>query len=299
MDLKQLEYFINVAEHGSFSKAALVLHIAQPALSRQVRALEIELRETLLLRNGRGVALTEAGQRLMEHGRAILQLVEQARDDLGARRDEPLGHIVVAMPPTLARLHTLALIKRFRVEMPRARLAIMEGFSVHITEWLLSGRADLALVYNPDPLPALAIQPLQDERLSLVSPVDAAPPGPVPLKDLPLYPLVLPQRGYIFRKLMETAAAFAQVQLNVAWEVSSLPVILDLVSAGLGHAALGESALSAFAHPERLAITPFQDADIKSTLCLITPTQKRSTPLQERTAALLKDLVQAPTTAAA
>ncbi|MGS0755628.1 LysR family transcriptional regulator [Roseateles sp. GG27B] len=77
MDLKQLEYFINVAEHGSFSKAALVLQIAQPALSRQVRALEIELRETLLLRNGRGVALTEAGQRLMEHGRAILQLVEQ------------------------------------------------------------------------------------------------------------------------------------------------------------------------------------------------------------------------------
>ncbi|MGS0755627.1 LysR substrate-binding domain-containing protein [Roseateles sp. GG27B] len=161
----------------------------------------------------------------------------------------------------------------------------------------VSGRADLALVYNPEPLPALAIQPLQDEKLSLISPVDAAPPGPVPLKDLPLYPLVLPQRGCNFRKLMETAAAFAQVPLNVAWEVSSLPVILDLVSAGLGHAALGESALSAFAHPERLAITPFQDADIKSTLCLIT--QKRSTPLQERTAALLKELVQTPATAAA
>ena len=65
MDLKQIEYFVHVAELGSFSKAAVVLDIAQPALSRQVRALETELREVLLLRNGRGVKLTDAGQRLL------------------------------------------------------------------------------------------------------------------------------------------------------------------------------------------------------------------------------------------
>ena len=82
MNLKQLEYFVHVAELGSFSKASLVLDIAQPALSRQVRALETDLRETLLIRNGRGVTLTEAGQRLFEHGTAILQSVAQARDDM-------------------------------------------------------------------------------------------------------------------------------------------------------------------------------------------------------------------------
>ncbi|MDB5575958.1 MAG: ligR, partial [Bradyrhizobium sp.] len=73
MNLKQLEYFVHVAELGSFSKAAVVLDIAQPALSRQVRSLETELRQQLFLRNGRGVALTDAGKRLFDHSVAVLQ----------------------------------------------------------------------------------------------------------------------------------------------------------------------------------------------------------------------------------
>src|SRR5476651_351247 len=95
MNLKQLDYFVHVAELGSFSKAALVLDIAQPALSRQVRGLETELRENLFLRNGRGVALTDAGKRLFDHGVAILRLVAHAREDLGASRDEARGRVTV------------------------------------------------------------------------------------------------------------------------------------------------------------------------------------------------------------
>ena len=75
MDLKQLEYFVRVAELGSFTRASSVLDIAQPALSRQVRLLEVELRQNLLLRNGRGVTTTEAGKLLLEHGRGILHQV--------------------------------------------------------------------------------------------------------------------------------------------------------------------------------------------------------------------------------
>ncbi|WP_343637730.1 LysR family transcriptional regulator [Roseateles sp.] len=292
MTLNQLEYFIQVAEHGSFSKAALVLGVAQPALSRQVRALETELHETLFLRNGRGVELTEAGRRLLEHGQGILHLVAQARDDLSAHRHEPLGQIVVAMPPTQARLHTLPLIEAFRVACPRARLVVMEGFSAHLTEWLVSGRADLALVYNPEPLPALEILPLREESLRLLSPAGAAPPGPLTLAGLSRYPLVMPQRGHVFRKRMEEAAAMAGVQLRVDWEVSSVPAILELVGAGLGHAALSEDVLRAFEHPERLAVTPFADADVRMTLCLVTPALKRSTPLTQRTAALLMRLAR-------
>ncbi|CAM3844086.1 LysR family transcriptional regulator [Roseateles saccharophilus] len=294
MTLNQIEYFIQVAEHGSFSKAALVLGVAQPALSRQVRALETELHETLFLRNGRGVELTEAGRRLLEHGQGILHLVAQARDDLSAHRNEPVGQIVVAMPPTQARLLTLPLIEAFRASCPRARLVVMEGFSTHLTEWLVSGRADLALVYNPEPLAALEILPLREERLVLLSPAGAAPPGPLTLAGLSRYPLVMPQRGQVFRKRMEDAAAMAGVQLRVDWEVSSVPAILDLVAAGLGHAALGEDALRAFEHPERLAVTPFADARVHTTLCLVTPALKRSTPLTQRTAALLMKLVREP-----
>ena len=114
MNLKQLEYFVQVAELGSFSKAAGVLDIAQPALSRQVRSLETELSQQLFLRNGRGVALTDAGKRLFDHSVAVLQLVEHAREDLGASRDEPVGRVVIGLPPSIGRQLTLPLIDRFR-----------------------------------------------------------------------------------------------------------------------------------------------------------------------------------------
>ena len=110
MNFKQLEYFVQVAELGSFSKAALVLDIAQPALSRQVRALESELREQLFLRNGRGVALTEAGRRLFEHSVAIIQMMAQARDDLGANffAQTPGTAVVIGMRMgDENRMHTL------------------------------------------------------------------------------------------------------------------------------------------------------------------------------------------------
>ena len=124
MNLKQLEYFVSVAELGSFSKAARALNVAQPALSRQVRALETDLREPLLLRNGRGVALTEAGQRLLDHGNSLLQQVAQVREEMGATRGEPVGRITIALPPSISRQLTLPLIDSFRRELPKARLAV-------------------------------------------------------------------------------------------------------------------------------------------------------------------------------
>ncbi len=94
MDLRQLEYFVRVAELGSFTRAAVELDVAQPALSRQVRLLEVELRQNLLVRNGRGAVPTEAGKVLMEHGRGILHQVQRARDDLGRLRGGLAGQRV-------------------------------------------------------------------------------------------------------------------------------------------------------------------------------------------------------------
>lgn len=294
MDLKQIEYFVHVAELGSFSKAAVVLDIAQPALSRQVRALETELREVLLLRNGRGVKLTDAGQRLLEHGHAILQLVAAAHCDLSARRDEPVGEIVVGLPPSLARRLTLPLIETFRAELPKARVAIIEGFSAHIAEWLSSGRVDLGLVYNPEPLPTIEITPVLIERLCLIGARFTQPQASVALRDLPGYPLVMPQRDHVFRKLMESQAALAGVKLNVAWEVSSVPAILDLVRSGHGYAALTQTAIRSDSHRDPpLSVIPISDPEIKSTLCLAQSAQKRGTALLKRTAETLASLARA------
>ncbi len=299
MNLRQLEYFVHVAELGSFSKAAMVLNIAQPALSRQVRSLETDLRETLLLRNGRGVVLTEAGQRLFEHGVAILQQVQHAREDMGAQRDEPVGRITIGLPPTIGRQLTLPLIDGFRRRLPKARLAIVEGLSSHIVEWIATGRVDVGLMYNPEAQPALEITPILEEPLYLVSPVPAGskgrrqPAGPLPLAELHAFPLVMPDRSHAIRKLVETQTALTGLKLEIAWEVSSVASIIDLVCAGYGHAVLTESAVATSGRADQLLVHRLVQPQLTTVVCLAISAHKRSTPLTRQATALLTDLVKA------
>ena len=224
MNLTQLESFVRVAELGSFSKAAVVLGVAQPALSRQVRALEIELRETLLIRDGRGVRLSQSGRRMFDHCVGILQQVERAREDMSAGRDEPVGRVVIGLPPSVALQLTVPLIDRFRSALPKARLAVTEGLSTHIAEWITSGRVDLGLLFNPAPHASVEVTPLLEEDLCLVSPAsgDEDSGKPLPFDRLPQYPLIIPERGHAIRNLLETQSAMAGLRLNIAAEVSSV-----------------------------------------------------------------------------
>lgn len=294
MNFKHLESFIRVAELGSFSKAARVLDIAQPALSRQVRLLEVDLRETLLLRNGRGVSLTDAGTRLFKHGVQILQQVSQAREDLGENRDVAVGHVTIGLPPSIGRQLTLPLIEAFRSRLPRARLTIVEGLTTHIAEWIASGRVDLGLLYNPAAQPALEITPVFEERLCLVEPA-ASPPRrsrkPLPLRELPAFPLVVPERNHSIRRLVETQAALAGVKLQIAWEVSSIPSIIDLVCARVGYAVLTASAVAASGRAAELAVRAISEPELTSVLCLGQSAHKPPTPLRRKVARLLIELL--------
>jgi len=296
MNLKQLEYFMHVAELGSFSKAAMMLDVAQPALSRQVRGLETELRQQLFLRNGRGVALTEAGRRLFDHSVGIMQMVAHAREDLGASRDAPVGRVTIGLPPSIARQLTLPLIDRFKRELPAARLAIVEGLSSHITEWVTTGRADVALVYNPEAQSGIEITPLLQEPLGLVS--HAAPAKrrraapPLPFRELAKYPLIVPERVHAMRRLLETQAALAGVKLDIAWEVSSVPSIIELVCAGYGHAVLTASGVAASPRAAELVMRKLVDPAPASALCLAVSATRRPTPLAQHTMRLLTELVR-------
>lgn len=293
MNLKQLEYFVAVAEHGSFSKASAVLDVAQPALSRQVRSLEDDLREQLFIRNGRGVALTDAGKRLLDHSVAILQLTAQARADLGASRDEPVGRVTIGLPPSIGRLLTVPLVDRFKRELPNARLAIVEGLSTHIVEWVTSGRVDVGLVYNPEAQAGLQISPLRKEALGLVSP---APKGkrittPLPIAKLSNYPLIVPERVHAMRRLLETQAALAGIELDIAWEVSSIPSIVELVRAGYGHAVLTPSGVAALAGVDQLQVRPLIEPEVISIVCVVSSAHKRPTPLAQRSMRLMSLLL--------
>ena len=177
MDFKQLQTFVTVADLGSFTRAASVLGVAQPALSRQVRALEVELRQPLFERNGRGVTLTAAGQRLLGHGRGILQQLERARHDLEDQRGAASGLLSIGLPPSVSRTLTAPLVDAFRARFPRATLTVVEGLSTYALEWLAQGRIDCAVVYNATPAAAFDLQPVLEERLFLVS---ARPAGGPP-----------------------------------------------------------------------------------------------------------------------
>ena len=301
MNLKQLEYFVHVAELGSFSKAALVLDIAQPALSRQVRALEIDLRETLLLRNGRGVVLTEAGNRLFEHGVNILQAVAQAREDMGASRDAPVGRVTIGVPPTIGRQLTLPLIDGFKRRMPGARLAIVEGLSTHIVEWITTGRVDVGLLYNPEAQPGLEITPVLDEPLCLVAHAGkgGAARGPLPMRALAGLPLIMPERSHVIRRLLETQAVLLGLKLEIAWEVSSIAAIIDLVCAGYGHAVLTASAVAASGRADELSAQALTEPPLTSVLCLAVSAHKRPGPLMRHATRLLTELARSLPQAAA
>ena len=134
MDLKQLETFVQVAELGSFTRASNALGVAQPALSRQVRLLEVELRQALFERTGRGVVLTEAGKRLLAHGRVILAQVERALQDLEDQRGAASGRLVIGLPPSVSRQLTGPLVAAFRERFPKASLSVVEGLSTYQLE---------------------------------------------------------------------------------------------------------------------------------------------------------------------
>lgn len=126
------------------------------------------------------------------------------------------------------------------------------------------------------------------ERLCLIGAHFAERQATVALKDLPRYPLVMPQREHVFRKLMESQAALAGVKLNVAWEVSSVPAILDLVRGGHGYAALTQTAIRGDSNRDPLSVIPISEPEINSTLCIAQPSQKRHTVLLTSTAAILR-----------
>ncbi len=245
MDLKQIEYFVRVAELGSFTRASSALNVTQPALSRQVRLLEVELRQSLLLRNGRGATPTEAGKLLLEHGRGILHQVDRAREELGRVRGALAGRVAIGMPPSIAKVLTVPLSRDFRARLPHAALSISEGLSFAMQESLINGRLDIALLYGAVAAPGLEITPLLEEDLFLVQRQTSRKTSQsVTLKEIAALPLIIPTRPNAIRMLVESEMANINCHPTIALEIDGVPAILDLVLDGAGCAVLSQNAVA-------------------------------------------------------
>ena len=293
MDIKQIEYFVAIAEQGSFTRAANLLGIAQPALSRQIRLLEVELRQNLLLRNGRGVSLTEAGALLLEHCRGILYQIERAREDMGRIRGALAGRVAVGMPPSLSRLLTVPLTRAVHENLPQAALAIREELSANMLASLKNGRIDIALVYNPEPSDEVDIQPLREEALYFVSHADSsAPPplAPLSLEELADRPLVIPSKPHAIRMVVETQLGMLGMRPTIALEIDSVPAILELIRDGAGYGVLTGLALS---HHQHFRLQPIGNPPLFSRLAMVTSARRPSTLTQTAVQNLLTRLLQA------
>ena len=282
MDLKQLEYFVRVAELGSFTKASIALNIAQPALSRQVRMLEVELRQNLLIRNGRGVTTTEAGKLLLEHGLGILHQVERTREELTRVRGALAGRVALGLPPSLSRLLTVPLTREIRARLPEASLSISEGLSVTMQESLVAGRLDIALLYNAPLSADTDTTPLLEEGLFLVQrSADNPPRTPIPLRELAGQALVIPSRPHSIRMLVETELSNLGLHPRIAMEIDSISAILDLVADGAGSAVLSRHAVKALGQPACFVARAIVEPRLRSKLAIAISSRRPNTLTQQ------------------
>lgn len=293
MDLKQIEYFVRVAELGSFTRASVMLDVAQPALSRQVRLLEVELRQNLLVRNGRGATPTEAGKLLLEHGRGILHQVERAREELGRVRGALAGRVAIGLPPSVAKVLTVPLTRAFRVQMPDAALAISEGLSAAMRESLTNGLLDIALLYNASAGADIDTTPLLEEDLFLVQRApDAArvadDGAALPLSALAQVPLVIPTRPNAIRMLVESELAALGLRPQISLEIDGVAAILDLVADGAGSAVLPMNAVTTSGKRDVFTTRPVGAPRLRSRLSLAVSAQRPATLTQQAMAELIR-----------
>jgi LysR family nitrogen assimilation transcriptional regulator len=160
MDIKQIKYFLAVAESGGFSKAAQAIHVAQPALSAHVARLEEELGIQLFLRHAKGIELTHAGAILVDHAHDILRRLKHAQDAVRHAADEVHGEVALGLPTTVAMVLTLPLLTEVRAQWPHISLRLVEGHSGWLQEWLQSGRIDAAVLFGTAAHKGLEVPPM-------------------------------------------------------------------------------------------------------------------------------------------
>ncbi|KRA44858.1 LysR family transcriptional regulator [Devosia sp. Root635] len=235
MDIRQLKYFVRVAELGSFSKAAAFLKIAQPALSRQIRNLELEHKEALLIRNGRGVEPTDAGNRLLEHARGMLRLMDRAYEDMENSRTGKLGRVTIGMPATLSVIIATPLVRKLREHMPDAKITLAHGRSSQLQEWLLGGTLDMALVLDAPATPMLEIHPISVDSLGLMGTMEMlGSTDPIPMRDLAHIPMIIQSRPNKIRVMVDTVLAQVGEQMEVVLESDSHETSFHMAQEGMG-----------------------------------------------------------------
>jgi LysR family nitrogen assimilation transcriptional regulator len=244
MDLQQLRYFVTVAEVENISLAAHTLRVAQSAVSRQIRLLEDELGVVLLQRAGRGVRLTDTGERLRHRATDLIRQADNIRADIRNRGNAPSGILRIGANASLGDMVFPSLAKSYTAAYPKVRLHLVTDMTMNIQDAMRKGTLDCGIVAFPDRDPSLTVQQVASENIHLVSHrKNDLPWGPgCTVKQLASVPLLLPGLPHRERLGYERLAAAKGHTLECRMEADSLTILRDLARLGLGHLLLPATA---------------------------------------------------------
>jgi LysR family transcriptional regulator, nitrogen assimilation regulatory protein len=272
VNLRRLKYFVKIVDLGSLTQASEILHIAQPALSQQLMILEGEFRHQLLIRSKRGVTPTEAGHTLYRHAQIVLRQLEQARSDMEKTGDKLAGKVSVGLAPgTAASALSLPLLKTVRARHPGVLLYLNESFASTLSELIINGCMDMAVLYGDHAPHGLSFQLLLKEELFLVTPrCMQLAEGPVELAALRGIDLMLPRPYNYLRQYIDDALSIAGVQPRVVAEIESSATLSAAIREGIGATILPDSAARIIAASgdgvQRRIVAPVIEAPLS--LCL-------------------------------
>lgn len=259
MNLRQLAYFLKIADLRSFTNAAAALFVSQPALSRQMQQLEEELGTALFIRSDRGLKLTEAGELLMLRAPSILSDISQLRNELQSiHEQEPSGSLAVGMGMALRELLTAPLISRFQARYPKVQLQVREGVTGPLVEDIKLGLYDCALVFELDSQEQLIAEPFVRESLLLVGPASAGlrlDQG-LSIEQALTHRLATTGSDSPLRRKTEDAASAAGLKLQVALETNAVSIMLECVATASYFAVVPYSAISSKIESGKISAAP-------------------------------------------
>jgi len=264
VDFDDIRIFFSVVEHRNLSAAANALRISQPTLSRRVRALEAEFDSPLFIRNPRGMAPTEAGERLHSGLQGLERQFKVLKEEVASTLTDPTGEVAFGIPPSPRSLLAVPLLTRYVNRFPFVRMRVIEDTSGALRDLVANGSLDLAVTNFNEPLEGVATEPIGKEQMLLIGPKDAdlSLSKKTALDQLTRLPLILTRRPNSLRLAVDTGASVRGQTLNVRLEVDTLPLMTDLVIAGLGYTVLPMSGVRDLLAQGKVTASPIADMSI-------------------------------------
>jgi LysR family nitrogen assimilation transcriptional regulator len=294
MNIRTLDNFLRVAEAGSLKGAAEAVHIAQPALTRQIALLEQEFGAQLFVRHRRGVTLTEAGEQLRLHAERILGEVAQAHDAVSAAGREPAGTVSLGLPTSMLYVLSSSVVSAYIRAWPDVFLRVHEAIGHVVEDLLRSRRVDVAiLIAEAQNLENVELTPLVVEDVYLAGPPDAGLrlDDPVPVAVLAELPVILLSPQNKLRLRIEAELAQHDLAFCTSLEVEGQPLVLDLIRNGVGYTVLPFCAVEAEMAAGRISGAPIRGLTMTWTLGV--NRMRAHTPAVRELVALIRRAVDA------